>query len=157
MPFRGMEKTKLLQNVGRGTRLIDVDRARLYSGEIKAKDWAKYVKPHCWLVLPVLSSEYNDQKRRYTDWIYALRSDYGFTSNDLVVIDQTVGLPEDKPLDDKVGKRERKMFVGKNLVNEIIHSIEDGEAMSEFMDNVFAFNTLSVDRQISTLREIYAE
>lgn len=156
MPFRGLEKIKFLQNTGRGTRLIDADRRRLYSGEIRPKDWVKYVKPFCWLILPVLSSEYYDQKRRYTRWIEALRNDYGFTSSELVIIDNIVGPPEPKALEDIVGVKPRVFSTGAGLIGEIVHGIEEGEAMTEFMENVFAFNTLSQEKQIAMLKEIYA-
>jgi hypothetical protein len=156
MPFRNLGKIKFLQNLGRGTRLISADRVRLYLGEMLPKDWIKYIKPFCWLILPVLSSEYYDMKRRYTDYIYALRSDYGFNPNELIVIDNIVAPPENIPLPDMVGGKVSKFFTGKGLIEEIIHGIEDGEAMSKFMDNVFAFNTLAPTEQIALLREIYA-
>jgi superfamily II DNA or RNA helicase len=156
MPFRSLGKIKFLQNLGRGTRLVDDDRRRLYRGEIKPKDWKNYTKPFCWLVLPVLSTEYYDMKRRYTEYIYALRSEYGFDSKELIVVDNLVGPPEPDPLDDLVGGVGRKFDTGKGLIEEIMHSIEDGEIMSEFMDNVFKFNTYSPEKQIRILREIYA-
>jgi superfamily II DNA or RNA helicase len=155
LPFRGLEKIKFLQNVGRGTRLIDEDRTRLISGEIKPKDWANYVKPFCWLILPVLSNEYYDQKRRYTDWITALRADYGFTSNELVVIDNIVAPPQPTPLDDMLGGITRRFSTGDNLVTEIIHAIEEADALTDFMEHCFAFNTLTPSQQITMLKEIY--
>lgn len=155
MPFRGLEKIKFLQNTGRGTRLVDADRDRLYTGAIAPKDWKKYVKPYCWLILPVLSDEYYDQKRRYTSWIRALRADYGFTSSELVVIDNIIGPPEQKMLDDLVGAAGRRFVTGEDEIREIIHGIEDQEAMDEFWENVFSFNTMNPDKQIAMLREIY--
>ena len=156
MPFRSLGKIKFLQNVGRGTRLIGVDREGLYAGLISPKDWGYYVKPFCWLVLPVLSAEYYDRKRRYTDYIYALRADYGFDPNELIVIDNIVASPEDEPVKDMVGLPIKKFATGKGLIDEIIHGIEDGEAMSAFMEQAFAFNTLSPAEQIKLLDEIYS-
>ena len=163
MPFRNLSKIKFLQNLGRGTRLVSADRERLYSGDLQPMDWktvdgaylGKYIKPYCWLVLPVLSSDYYDAKRRYQDYIDALRSEYGFNSSEMVVIDNIVAPPEDKPLEDMVGKRIRKFVLGAGLIGEIVHEIEDAEAMTEFMDHSFTFNLLSPAEQINLLREIY--
>ena len=52
MPFRELNTLKLLQTIGRSARLLMTDRQRLYSGQTKPKDWAHYVKPYCWLILP---------------------------------------------------------------------------------------------------------
>ena len=91
MPFRNLKKNKLLQNLGRGTRLVDADRRRLYADEIQPKDWECYVKPFCWLIMPVLSSYSYDFKRRAQDWVSALRSEYEFDSSELVIEDNVRG------------------------------------------------------------------
>jgi hypothetical protein len=138
-----------------------VDRARLYSGEIKPispeypQNWKKYIKPFCWLILPVLSSEYYDQKQRYTEWIYALRSEYKFNSSETIIIDNIVAPPEEKPTKDMFGAVDHKFSTGKGLIKEIIHEIENTEAMSDFKDNAFSLDTISAARQIDMLREIY--
>jgi|GEM_PF-1631507 superfamily II DNA or RNA helicase len=155
MPFRSLGKIKFLQNLGRGTRLIDVDRHRLYDFEINPEDWKNYVKPYCWLILPVLSANYYDQRRRYTDYINILRSCYDFESSDLVIIDSIVAPPEEEPMKDLVGQKERRFLTGKDLIEEIIHSIEDAAAMTEFMDNEFSFKGMSTKKQIELLQEIY--
>lgn len=157
MPFRSLGQIKLLQNVGRGTRLVDKDRKRLYNKSILPKEWKKYVKPFCWLILPVISSEYYDTKRRYSDYVYALRSDYGFNSGELVIIDNIIGPPEDKPLIDMAGGLSRKFSTGAGLIGEIIHGIEDAEAMSAFLEHSFTFNTLSPTKQITMLKKVYAK
>ena len=52
MPFRNLGLTKLIQLIGRALRLHKMDRAKLYSNEIKPQDHASYVKPYGWLVVP---------------------------------------------------------------------------------------------------------
>ena len=128
MPFRSFSKNKFLQNLGRGTRLINVDRIRLYSGEISpkelmsAKKGGKYVKPYCWLILPVLSEDYIDMRARYREYIYTLRADYGFDSKELVIIDN-VGSPP-------IGVQPLKWTKqDKGLVKELVHTIENEEEM----------------------------
>lgn len=52
MPFRELNTIKLLQSLGRGSRLFKNDRSRLYSGEISPKELNKFIKPCCWLLIP---------------------------------------------------------------------------------------------------------
>jgi hypothetical protein len=52
MPFRELNTVKLLQTIGRGSRLLKGDRTRLYSGELAPMDWQGYVKPCVWVILP---------------------------------------------------------------------------------------------------------
>lgn len=155
MPFRNLGKIKFLQNLGRGTRLVDSDRSRLYDGTITPKDWPKYVKPYCWLILPVVSSTYYDMKRRYEDIVKELRSEYGFSSSEMVVIDNIKGISEEDAVKDMVGSKEKKFFLGKGMISEIVHSIEDGEAMTNFIEQVFTFNVLSAEEQVEILKRIY--
>lgn len=52
MPFRELNTVKLLQTMGRAARLLLTDRIKLYSGQIQPKEYDKFVKPFCWLVIP---------------------------------------------------------------------------------------------------------
>jgi superfamily II DNA or RNA helicase len=52
MPFRELNTIKLLQSLGRGSRLFKGDRTRLYSGEILPKELNKFIKPSCWILIP---------------------------------------------------------------------------------------------------------
>lgn len=140
MPFRNFGKIKFLQNLGRGTRLIAADRERLYSEEIlpadlkPAQSGGKYIKPYCWLVLPVLSSDYVDMKKRYMEYILALRSDYGFDTSELVVLDNVYG-------GEKIPPKEQKK--DKGLIYGLIHEIEKIEEEEKISDAIFELNTMS--------------
>lgn len=157
LPFRNLSKIKFLQNLGRGTRLVDIDRAGLYNKSIYPKNWEQYIKPYCWVILPVISSEYYDFKRRVTNYIQALRSDYDFDANDIVVVDNIFGPPEDDAVHDITGVLGRKFNTGKDVIDEVIHSIEDSEAMTEFMNNSFDFKKLKEEEQMNLLTDIFKE
>jgi hypothetical protein len=123
MPFRNFGKIKFLQNIGRGTRLVKNDRERLYREEILPADLkssdkgGKYVKPYCWLVLPVLSSDYKDTKERYAKYILTLRKDYGFDTSEMVVL--TSGPGEDWPEGEKKKEKKTAFFGIVNIIEEL--------------------------------------
>lgn len=52
MPFRELNTIKLLQSLGRGSRLFKEDRSRLYSGTILPNDTKSFIKPCCWILIP---------------------------------------------------------------------------------------------------------
>jgi hypothetical protein len=52
MPFRELDKIKLLQTIGRAGRLLKADRNLIYAGELAANDYAGYIKPNSWVILP---------------------------------------------------------------------------------------------------------
>lgn len=157
MPFRSLGKIKFLQNLGRGTRLLGEDRSRLYDGEIRPQDWKNYIKPFCWLILPVVNVDAIDFTRRYRDYILALRSDYDFNTSENVIIDNIVAPAETEPTEDVMGAIGKKMFIGKGLVEGIFHSIEDQEKSIAFMDSIFGFNKSTPQEQIDLLKLIYAK
>ena len=62
MPFRELNKIKLLQTIGRGARLLKEDRERLYKGEITPMDWENYKKPCVWVILPEIFRSLGDTR-----------------------------------------------------------------------------------------------
>lgn len=52
LPFRELNTIKLLQTIGRGSRLLKSDRECLYKGELAPMNWVGYVKPCVWVILP---------------------------------------------------------------------------------------------------------
>jgi hypothetical protein len=52
MPFRELNKVKMLQTIGRSARLLLKDRIDLYNGVLQPKDYDNYIKPYCWIVIP---------------------------------------------------------------------------------------------------------
>lgn len=156
MPFRNLGLIKFLQNVGRGTRLIAPDRERLYDETLKPKDFKKYVKPFCWIILPTLSAESFDAKRRYSNWVCALRADYGFNSTELTVVDNIVGAPEYDEPDDMVGGVQRQFKLGAGAIKEIVHVIEEREITRQLFETKYNFANLNEASQIEMIRRIFS-
>jgi superfamily II DNA or RNA helicase len=156
LAFRNSGKIKFLQNLGRGTRLLDIDRANLYNGTLKPKDFDNYVKPFCWLILPVVSSDAQDFKRRYTDYICALRSDYGMKTSEMVIVESEGGGPPKPPVTGPVtGGWKPKPKACKDIITEVFHAHEESETMTEFMEHVFEFEKLTPEEQVQLIKDIY--
>jgi len=62
MLHRNMSNTRLLQLLGRCLRLHREDRARLYSGELTPGDYANYVKPYGYIIIPRHLQSVSDHK-----------------------------------------------------------------------------------------------
>lgn len=50
--MRELDSIKLIQTLGRATRLIDEDRKNFYSGKIGPNQSKKMIKPYAWILLP---------------------------------------------------------------------------------------------------------
>ena len=93
LPLRTLTKSKFLQTYGRAARLDFDDRSRLESGEIKSNDLSEFVKPYAWVIVPAIIHENSDNKEHIGNLITELRS-YGFNpSDDVIITDDTNGLP----------------------------------------------------------------
>ena len=53
MLLRHLNKVKLLQTLGRGLRLLQSDRTKLYSGDMLPDEKEKFTKPYAYLMLPL--------------------------------------------------------------------------------------------------------
>lgn len=87
LPLRQCSKIKFLQNLGRSTRLHKVDRERIENKALKIGNMGKYIKPHCYVVIPYVLENREDFLERYAVLIEALRTEYGFDPSDNVEID----------------------------------------------------------------------
>ena len=93
LPLRTLTKSKFLQTYGRAARLDYDDRQRLESGEIKPNDLSEFVKPYAWVIVPAIIHENADNKEHIGNLITELRS-YGFSpTDDVIITDDTNGLP----------------------------------------------------------------
>jgi superfamily II DNA or RNA helicase len=50
--LREMSRIKLIQTIGRATRLFREDRMKLYSGNIKHFEYSKFIKPYAHIMIP---------------------------------------------------------------------------------------------------------
>lgn len=69
---------KVIQNVGRPTRLHKFDRDRIRNGEISGDDYSKWAKPYCAVIIPYWDVESESTKSSLADTVRKLRDSWEF-------------------------------------------------------------------------------
>ena len=116
-------KPKILQTIGRSTRLLSIDRERVRSHEIAKNDYDKMIKPNCAVILPVLSQEMNSQAKHITGLIVALR-DEGFKPEVIITPGEDTSSNAKEVINmEELNKLDKKK-VKSETAKEIIHYIE---------------------------------
>ena len=149
MPFRNMGKIKFLQNVGRASRLFGDDRTKLYEGSLIPRDFKNYIKPYAWIILPIFLGNSNDSISRYKEYIRLLRSEYGFDSSELILMDNTNGISQDKDFDE-VAKLEKALHSAGQGIKNFVRQLEDEEQLT-IMADMFFRTSLCTDMQRATV------
>lgn len=111
MPLRNLNQSKLIQTIGRATRLLSYDRKQLYTGQIQPNEPNTYVKPYCWFLVPQLFEslgDFNSMKRLLRDIMnsYDVRPEE-FSSMDKFVASFEAVLPK-VTTEDEVARREKE-------------------------------------------------
>ncbi len=111
MPLRNLNQSKLIQTIGRATRLLSYDRQQLYSGQISPNQPKTYVKPYCWFLVPQLFEslgDFNSMKRLLRDIMnsYDVRPEE-FASMDRFIANFEAVLPK-VTSEDELAKREKE-------------------------------------------------
>lgn len=111
MPLRNLNQSKLIQTIGRATRLLVHDRQELYSGRILPNQPKAYVKPYCWFLVPQLFEslgDFNSMKRLLRDIMnsYDVRPEE-FASMDKFIANFEAVLPK-VTTEDEVTRREKE-------------------------------------------------
>jgi hypothetical protein len=116
---------KVVQNVGRTTRLHPIDRMRFRNGEISVggEGW---IKPNCAVIIPYWDGKTGMVKNILADVIRKLRGEFGWSPNLVLSVGDDLGKSDG--LNDLEGlneleKKERKW----KLIGEIQHDIEELE------------------------------
>ena len=93
MPFRELNIIKLLQTIGRGSRLLLEDRLGLYGGSIAPMDWDSYKKPCVWVILPELFRSLGDA-RVMKDTITNIVNTYEVPQEEYNAIDRYIAVED---------------------------------------------------------------
>ena len=71
-------QSKILQTIGRATRLHSFDRERLFSNKLLPQDFTNFVKPYCSVILPILNYATGYSTEHIAQMVIDLRDNYGF-------------------------------------------------------------------------------
>jgi len=132
LPFRDLSKSKLLQTIGRGARLLYEDRMGLYGGDIKPQDYSNMIKPYCWVILSNDLFVDNDQIKKVEKLLYTISNSYNIPLEELTVEGDFRGENEDDL--DPVTPRRGKKGIGQKET-ELTHMIHK-LLTSNFIDDL---------------------
>ncbi len=138
MPFRNCEESKLIQNVGRSSRLHSGDRKRFYNGEIDPSDKSKWIKPCSWVIIPSYMIDSEGLEGRFRTIINRLRNEFGYIPQQHTVIDNVEGLDDD-PAIDKVNEPNKKKKQAKSGVDALNHEFEKISAIEMMIRDEMVF------------------
>jgi superfamily II DNA or RNA helicase len=133
MPFRNCEEAKLIQNIGRSTRLHPVDRKRFYEGEIAPSDRLNgWIKPYAWVIIPSYMIDAEGIEARFRFIVDRLRREYGYIPQQHTVIDNVEGLSDEEEIDtvNKINKKKKQL---KSHVEELEHEYEKVSLMEKII------------------------
>jgi len=132
MPFRNCEEAKLIQNIGRSTRLHPMDRQRFYNNEIKAEDKKEWIKPYSWVIIPSYMIESEGLEGRFRVIIERLRREFGYIPQQHTVIDNVRGI-DDEEVIDTVNDMSKNKGQIKSGIDTFQHEFEKVSAIEQII------------------------
>lgn len=142
MPFRNLGITKLVQTIGRASRLHPHDRERLYRDEIGPNDFEQFVKPCAWVIIPTYRSL--DSEDRFKSIILRMRSEYGFIPEENVIFTDGNGIKDDEGIDGPGMPGKSKIF-SKSGIESFIHSYEIDQEEDDMWHLLNKLKTITSD------------
>ena len=114
---------KVIQNVGRSTRLHKFDRDRLRNGEIGVDDYSKWVKPYCAVIIPYWDVASESTKRLLADTVRKLRDSWEFDPHFILSVGDDMADGDGENSDEGLNKLNKGNKKAK-LIEEINQEIE---------------------------------
>ena len=151
LPLTSLGTAKMLQNLGRATRLHKTDREKLTKKQLKtnfskinkfgeAEESLKYIKPYSYIILPNYTEENIEQRENWKELLQNIRS-YGFKPSEDVVMVQNRGTK--RPQSITLLNQEQKDVKGiKTKVIELVNEIEKEEETNKFYTSIANCKTL---------------
>lgn len=117
-------KQKIMQVIGRSTRLHSVDRTNLKLGQVDKteEDLKRFVKPYCFVMLPMISLESDQGCKTIAEMIKRLRDEYGFNPGFTVTIGEDTCITD--KLEDLKGLNNIEQKRKFEKIEKLLHEIE---------------------------------
>ena len=114
--------SKLLQNIGRSTRLHDFDRLRLSKNELVVNNLEDWIKPYCSVIVPFTSVNSPKMKHDIATKLKELRDTFNMQIEYVVKGEDVSDVEKDEPDSDKNKKTDKKKI---SAIEDIEHAIEE--------------------------------
>jgi hypothetical protein len=114
---------KVIQNVGRSTRLHRFDRDRIRKGEIGVTDYSKWIKPYCAVIIPYWDDTSKFTKQLLADTVRKLRDSWEFDPHFILSVGDDMADNDSKNEDEGLNKLDKGNKRVK-LIEEINQEIE---------------------------------
>lgn len=116
--------SKIIQIIGRSTRLHKIDRDLIKKGLISTSDYSKWVKPYCSVIIPYWDDDTVITKRKISNILISLRDEWGFNPHFEVSIgDDTAKSNKSNP-DESLNDKDRKSNKF-DIIDDINNDISD--------------------------------
>ena len=154
MPFRDLSKSKLLQTIGRGARLLYEDRMNLYNGKIQPGEYDKMIKPYCWVVLSNDLFTDHNQIEKALSILQAISNSYEVPFEDLSVNGDFEGKGKDDEDDNiTIDKKDKSGKAEADLKHFIHDSIITQTFITKLLENDDVVNTILKELKEYVLRK----
>lgn len=130
--FREMNKSKLLQTIGRACRLYKDDRNSLYNGAMSPSEPSKFVKPWAYVIIPTHFKNvgnYNSVKEN----IKTLYTTYNVTSEDITYPPSYIAEGEEEL--ERINEGEEKDYKNRGYITHHIFESISTELEVELINN----------------------
>jgi hypothetical protein len=118
---------KIVQNVGRSTRINELDRSRLRGGVISVRDHSKWIKPYSYVIIPIWDMETNYISKVLASKLKELRDELQFEPTYYV----------SKGDDVSESSRKENEMEGLNLINKRKKSFELIEKIEHEVEQLY--------------------
>jgi hypothetical protein len=134
-------KPKLLQNIGRSTRLHKEDRDNIKNGLIDTKDYSKWIKPHNAVIIPFWNTEGEGNSKKIAKTIKKLRDELGFDPAFRVSIGSDISSAGGKDDPERLNKENNTKL--SKIIDEIKNEIEELDKISTINEEEDRLRSLS--------------
>jgi hypothetical protein len=144
---------KLLQNIGRGTRLHEKDRNMINDGYINSSDYSKWIKPYTFIILPIYNVDSEETQKHIATTLFNLR-DKGVESVYRISIGSDISKSDELNVPMNRNNNERNPM--KKIVGDIEHRIEDlTNIAKENEENEILASLVGLDKKLNYLKTLY--
>jgi len=115
----------LIQTIGRSTRLHPIDRPKIFTGKLTTSERDKWVKPFCYVMIPVLSHEMEASYKNMAETLRKLRYEYDFQPRIIMSEGEDISFGDlEEPMKTLNENSEETSTISKSI-GKLLHYIEE--------------------------------